>query len=456
MEEMYMEPARAIPVHDSCDVLVVGGGTACVIAAIASARTGAKTILIEQNGYLGGTIHGGVCGVHSFYNNYQYYNREPVQLVRGIPQEIVSRMQERGGCFGHVKTVRGYQQFDTVTVIDREMFKEVSLEMTEEAGVKLLLYTVFCETIMENDVPVGVIIQSKNGREVIRAKRIVDTSGDADAAASCGCGIIPQDRPYNVGRVFAMANVDIPKLAAYLEELGVMENLAYVDEEQKSDRYLRIATSFMMNPQMKAWANDLNLWGIYTFSLHEGELTYFNGPKAAPLKDFSPEEYTRADIETMKIITNTVRVCKEKFPGFEKAYVSWIAPQIGVRRTRTVHCEHMLTSADVESGARFEDEIGLYGYHDMAPRRTINGGAWYGIPYRALIPVGVDNILVAGRMITAEHDAHMSTRNSASCMLQGQAAGTAAALSVLENVSPRNLDAGKLREKLRGDGVYLG
>ena len=147
---------------------------------------------------------------------------------------------------------------------------------------------------------------------------------------------------------------------------------------------------------------------------------------------------------------------KKHIPGFEKAYLSWTPTQFGARRSRIVDCEYDLTLGDIVEGRRFDDEVALYGFHDMAPEIMIKEGKAYGIPYRALLPRGVDNLLVAGRLITTAHKAHQSTRNTVSCMAQGQAVGTAASLCSRMNVTPRALDIKILRETLVKAGVYLG
>ena len=452
----YTEPSRLLTVHTSCDVLVVGGGTAGVVAALAAARTGADTVLIEQSGFLGGTMHGGVCGVHSFFNNYQAYGVEKKQLVKGIPGEIAQRMMDRGGCPGHIPQERGVEHFGVVTTFDREMYKQLAFEMMEESGVRLYMHCFFCDVVKDEEGnPCGVIIESKNGREVIEAKRIVDTTGDGDVAFRAGCELFPNPEPYTAGMLFAMANVDIPRLVEYLDSEGVLENLARADKGSDRDPYIRVATHFHGNDKLKAMANKLGIWGLFTFSCHENELTYVNGSNAEGLENFSPEELTRVEVETRRAVTRMSATLKSTFPGFERAYVTWTSSQAGIRRTRVIMCEHDLTSDEVENCARFPDEIGLYGFHDMAPVRVIKNGGWYGIPYRALVPLKVENLLVAGRMITSDKNAHMSTRNSASCMVQGQAAGTAAALSVREGVTPRALDPEKLRDRLRRDGVCL-
>ena len=147
---------------------------------------------------------------------------------------------------------------------------------------------------------------------------------------------------------------------------------------------------------------------------------------------------------------------KRYIPGFENAYVYWTSYGLGVRYTRVIKCEHDLSLDEIVNGARFEDEVFLYGFHDCAPRIMIKDAGCYGIPYRAMLPVTIDGLLVAGRLITGEWEAHMSTRNTVSCMAQGEAVGTAAALCAARDCTPRDLDVQLLRATLRDHGVYLG
>jgi 2-polyprenyl-6-methoxyphenol hydroxylase-like FAD-dependent oxidoreductase len=456
MHKRYVEePKRKIEILSTVDVIVVGGGTSGVVAAIASARTGAKTMLIEKKGFLGGTIHGGVCSLHNFFTTSRVHGLESKQVVKGIPDEIVSRLVARGESPGHVLSDVVNIASDYNTIIDREAFKQLSLEMMAESGVELMLHTSFVDVIMEEGLPKGVIIENKDGRKAIFAKRLIDTSGDGDVAFKAGCAIHEDLEPYPVGRIFAMANVDLKKLADYLKEMNILGLVSYGDKKSDKDNIVRLFWYFGHDPRFKGFCESTGLRLLSLSSVHQNEITYINGINVMPLKDLSAEEMTRAEVQTREAIQKVSKTLIAEIPGFEKAYVSWTSPEIGVRRSRVIVCEHDLNSDEIDNCMRFDDEIGLYGYHDLPTKHSIGKGGYYGIPYRAILPIEVDNILVAGRMITSEKDAHMSTRNSVSCMIQGQAAGTAAALSIVYDVTPRELNPKILRSKLKEDNVIL-
>ncbi|MDR2932061.1 MAG: FAD-dependent oxidoreductase, partial [Oscillospiraceae bacterium] len=168
------------------------------------------------------------------------------------------------------------------------------------------------------------------------------------------------------------------------------------------------------------------------------------------------EDLTKAEIALRKQIAVIVDFFKKNIPGFEKCHLSWTADQACVRKSRVVDCEYDLTAQEIEDGARFDDEIALFGYHDSTPHVMIRGGGFYGVPYRALLPRGIDNLLVAGRLITTDRVAHNSTRNTVICMAEGQAVGTAAALCAHKGVKPSEIDVQLVRQTLRNDGAYLG
>lgn len=450
-----VEPKRELGVLGEWDVIVVGGGTAGVVAALASARTGAKTVLIEKYGFLGGTIHGGVCSWHNFFNVARVHGKEPIQLVKGIPAELVERLVQRGQSVGHIMSDTPNIAADYITIVDREAYKQLAVEMMQEEHVTLLFHTSFVDVVQEEDQPIGVIVESKNGREAILGKRIIDTSGDGDVAHRSGCEMVGELEPYTVGRVFGMANVKLERLADFLREHKTLGLLYKGNKNSDKDDIAKIFWYFGNDPRFKDFATKTGLRLLSLNSVHENELTYINGIHAAGLKDLSIAEKTRAEVQTLDSIHKVAKELKKSIPGFEDAYISWMSPQAGIRRSRVVACEYDLTSEEVDNCARFDDEIGLYGYHDWPTKHTVGKGGWYGIPYRAILPKKVDNLLVAGRMITSDKGAHMSTRNSVSCMLQAQAAGTAAALSIQHNVTPRDLDVSLLRKQLQNDGVLL-
>ena len=401
----------------------------------------------------------GATALHSFFNMYRAFpDVERIQLVQGIPQEIVDRMAVAGGSPGHIEMSAGYDYDTVATCFDHEAFKLVALDMLEEAGVKLLLHTYTVDAITEGNAVKGVIVESVSGREAILAQVVIDCSGDGNVAQYAGAAtVLDADLPHShaVAMTFGLGGVDLPKAVDYLQEHDLLSQLVRGNKGSDSDDVIRIGFNLTKNPDFAAKMEAIGTWGPLSVSLHEGELTYVNTTRVTNINPADVEDMTRAEIALRRQIAQMTQFMRENLPGFERAYVSWTSIQVGVRRTRVVECEIDLSIEDVEEARRFEDEVALYGFHDMAPRRVIKDGGHYGIPYRALLPKGVDNLLVAGKLITSDWTAHMSTRNTVSCMAQGQAVGTAAALCARQQVTPRQLDVELLRATLRKDGVFL-
>ena len=452
-----IEEYRKTPVQYECDVVVCGGGTAGFTAALASARNGADTILVERFGHVGGTLVNGAGPLHSFFNLYKAFaGAEKTQVVRGIPQEIVTRMMEASGSPGHLEQDKGGNYDSAITLIDWEIFKDVAFTMLEEAGVRILLHTVIADVIKDGERVSGVIIEGKSGREAILAHTVIDSTGDADAAALAGAGVVKKHDTTSAGMPFGMTNVDMPRLVEFCREKGIVNQLIEGDKGNSTDHVIRLGFELKKIPEFTEFMEKTGMWGPLGFSLHEREFTYINSAALPDVDAPNTEEYSKAEITLRHQVMKLAGMLKQHIPGFEDAYVSWTPASIGVRLTRIVECEYDLSLEEIVSGKRFEDEVYLYGFHDCAPRITIREGGYYGVPYRALIPKRVEGLLVAGRCITGTWEAHMSTRNTVSCMAQGQAAGTAAALCVKENILPRYLNTEELREVLREQGVYLG
>ena len=445
------------PVRYTCDVLVAGGGTAGTIAALAAARCGASVILIERNSYLGGTLLDGAGPLHSFFNLYKAFPEAgKVQVVRGIASELVDRMMAAGGSFGHLEQEKGYSYDSVATIVDREIYKDVIFQMMRESGVRLLLRTDAAAVIKEGDRVKGLIIESKSGREAILAGSVIDTTGDGDVAARAGVPFKKCHETTSVGFPFGMANVDLKRMEAFLEEKGIITQIIHADKGVEGDDLVRIGFEARKLPEFREFMEQTGMWGPLTVSRHPGELSYINTANLRAVDATDTEALTEAEITLRHQAMTMAGMLKKYIPGFEHAYVSWTVNGVGVRYTRCIQCEHDLSIDEILNGQRFEDEIGLYGFHDSAPRMMIKDGKYYGIPYRCLLPVGVDGLLVAGRMITSDWDAHMSTRNTVSCMVQGQAAGTAAALAAKQGATVRTVDIAALQAQLRADGVFFG
>ena len=453
----FITESLQTPVNYEYDVAVAGGGTAGVVAALAAARNGAKTILIDRYGFLGGSMINGAGPLHSFFNLYKAFpGAEKIQVIRGIPDKIVTRMKERGGSPGHLEQDKGGNYDSVITLIDWEIFKEVIFEMMEEAGVKILLHTMVVGAVKEGNTVKGLIIEGKSGREAILAHAVIDTTGDADVAAFAGANFTKKHDTTSVGFPFGMTNVDMERLVKFLGEHDMINQIIRGDKGSDIDHVIRLGFELKKMPEFKEFMEENQMWGPLGASLHENNYTYINGVNLSCVDTTSTEALSQAEIILRRRAMALADRMVKYLPGFEKAYVSWTPVAVGVRYTRVVECEHDMTLDEIVNGQRFDDEVMLYGFHDCAPRIMIKDAKYYGIPYRAFLPKNVEGLLVAGRLITSDWSAHMSTRNTASCMAQGQAVGTAAALSAKAGVAPRDLDVQQLRETLRSQNVFLG
>jgi len=440
-----------------CDVCVIGGGTAGFVAALASARTGAKTILIEKNGFIGGTAINGATGLHSYFNIYKPFpGVSKLQLVRGIPQEMVDELVKAGGSTGHVEMEKGYDFVSILTPVDPEVFKMVALKMcTKEPNLTLMLHTsVITSILKEEGIIDGVVINSKSGLEFIKAKIFIDCSGDGDVAAKGGAKFRHikgnEEGAYGVGLTFRIGNVNLEEFVDFLEEEKILTQLAKgVKPGDSKKSIIRIRASF--SEKFKGEDVPRDFFGT---SIRPNELTHVNCIGFGPLDALSKDDLTKAEIVLREKAQDTLNWLKANIPGFSNSFVSGTSLSVGVRRTRAIECLYNLTREDVLEGRSFSDEIGRFGFIDN-PNYFVKNGGSYGIPYRCLIPLGVKNCLVAGRMISLDFVVHNTTRNTACCMVQGQAAGTAAALSILENTEPSRLPIKLLQEKLTEDGVYF-
>jgi hypothetical protein len=236
----------------------------------------------------------------------------------------------------------------------------------------------------------------------------------------------------------------------------MVNQLVREDKNSEVDDIIRLGFELKKIPLFKEYMEPAGIWGPLGASLHEFNYNYINGTSMPAVDATDTETLSKAEITLRKQVMTLSRMLREHIPGFEKAYLSWTPVSVGVRYTRVIECGHDMTLDEIVNCARFEDEVMLYGFHDSAPRIMIKNGGWYGIPLSAFIPNGVEGMLVAGRLITSTFEAHMSTRNTVSCMAQGQAVGTAAAMCALGGVQPRGLDVQALRSKLREQDVFLG
>ena len=478
----YTEPAKKLPVY-RFDVVVAGGGTAGVIAAVAAARNGASVALIEAKGYVGGTMLEGGTTLHSFFTLGKYYGRESCQIVKGLAQELIDRLVAVGGSTGHLKDDIGIDYDEHCTLIDVEKVKLVEAEMLEEAGVQIWFNTLVAGADVENGHIRGLIAQSRvEGRIYFEAQSFIDATGWGDFSACAGADfILPKE--YSVANSVGVAGVDVERYAKYLEDNGGVTGLTYGTRDGNDDQIVRIGASFwkvlstVMAEHRKAQGKDpgyteeelaknkipLNVQkelarqaltlGVTT--MHDNYFMYLKVNYVMKEGVTSQAEMTKAEIELRRRQAAAIELLRKNIPGCEKAFIARSSPTLCTRRGRTIVCEYDISNQDITSGKHFNDDIAWFGFHDLAPKYHVGGDGTYGIPLRAILVKGIDNLFAVGMMITSDFDAYMSTRNTVSCMAQGQAAGTLAAMAAVSAVPLRSVPYQELKERLIRDGAVL-
>ena len=452
--EYYQEPSRKLPVRPF-DVVVAGAGTGGVVAALAAARQGARTALIERKGYPGGTVVEGGTALHSFYNLWKAFpGVAKRQVVKGIPQEIIDRLAKAGGTSGHAEMTKGYDYDSVCTAIDTEIYKLVTFEMLHEAGVFVFMNTLLAGAIVEGGRIRGAIAESRAGREALFAKAFLDCTAYGDLAAFAGAEYTePND--YAVANSIGVANVSVEKYCEFLKAHDALGQYAEGWRSGREGRIVRLDARGGKVPKEFADAAGKIGMSLVITTVHDDYFMFVKLNFKMRISPTDRDESTRAELELRRRQAKAIELLRKHVPGCEKAFVARTSPSLCIRRGRRILCDYDITHEDVVEGRHFEDDVMAYGFHDSAPRLQIKGGGTYGVPYRALRVAKVDNLLAAGMLITSDHRAHMSTRNTVCCMGQGQAAGTAAALCAARACGTRELPYAELRKALEKGGVYL-
>jgi len=429
-----IEQARKIPVIREVDVVVAGGGPAGFIAGVSAARNGVRALIIERYGFLGGMATAGLVGPFGLRDRER-------PIVEGIPKEFLDRLEAAGGA------LRSYEGRWEGCAFDPEVFKYIADQMVEEAGGELLLHSLACNTIVEDNIIKAVIIESKSGRQAIAGKVFIDATGDGDIAFFSGV-------PFEKGR----------KEDNLLQPMTLMYRMGNVKMDSVWNNE-KILSEKMKEARKKGEVPPYRVcFGSLGSTIRKGEISvnttrlYGDGTKV--------EDLTRAEIQARKDIKKLMDFWKRHTLTYSKSHLIDTAPQIGVRETRRIIGEYMLTAEDILNYRKFDDVIALGNWEidlhdptggtkeaDIAIR--LKRGCVYQIPYRCLVPKKIDNLLVAGRCISTTHEANGSTRVMPICMALGQAAGTAAALAVKQNVGPRDVDVSILQKNLSEQGTRL-
>lgn len=412
--------------RDEKEVTVVGGGVAGVAAAVSAARCGAETLLIERYGFLGGTAT--TSSVRVFMNF--YLKNKP--LVGGIMLEVLKRLKKLGG----------YDEKSRV--FDPESMKVVLEDMVLESGVKLLYYTEFIDVVMRGNVVKGVVIYNKAGVQLVMSKIVVDATGDGDVAVAAGC-------LYEKGR-----HVD-----GLTQPMTLIFELANVKEEFMPSNEVLNAK---FDEAKKLGELNIPRENVLWFRTPYKGLIFFNTTRVIRVDGTNPDDLTRAEIEGRRQMLKFVSWLKKTFPkAFGDSYIAKSGPQIGIRETRRIIGEYVLTEEDILLAKKFPDAICRANYpidiHNPLGEGTIikypPSDDYYEIPYRCLVPKFVENLLVTGRCISATHEALAAIRIMPTCIGLGQAAGVASALSVKLGIRPRDLNVELLRKTLKEQGAVL-
>jgi hypothetical protein len=447
--------------HEGIDVLVVGGGNAGCAAALAAARHGARTMLVERYGFLGGTATAAMVGP------WMTFHSGSERIVGGIAQEIVERLIALGGSQGHIADSSDY--VPTITPFDPEIHKALLFELMRESGVRLLLHSVVTGVRKDADGAVrGVRFQTVGGQREIRARRTIDATADAVVAAMAGAAVMQGDalgRVQPASLMLRISHVDLGKLARYVAQNPEQMRSSLKAHEREPKALSAVAGLYdLWNAARASGAVSIPRELVSFFASPYPDEVTVNMTRVTDVDPLDPDDLTRAEVEARRQAMELMAFFKRDVPGFADARIAATGTQIGIRESRRIVGTYTLTAADVLEGRTFPDAVARSAYpidihnpsgagtttHRLAP------GASYEIPYRCLVPQSVEDLLVAGRCISTTHEALASVRLTPTVMTLGQAAGTAAALSLEAPVARmRDVAPDRLRAALVADGVDL-
>ena len=443
------EPARTIPVMAETEVLVVGSGPGGLSAAIAAAREGVDTMLVERYGCFGGNITQAQVG------SIAWYRYEKTVEAGGIGVEFESRAKEMGA------SQKDPESEGQSELLDADMFKYVADRLVQEAGIIPILHCFTVNVIMEGNTIKGVITESKSGRQAILAKRIIDATGDADIACHAGAPYrkAPRGELMAVTLSFGCSGVDVTRFLEYVKKnpsrLGDWSGETTGKEDD-------LFSSFMVEPFIEAKKageipDDIVLLGFWGGLTEAGEAKNINVAHIVGIDSTDVRDLTRAEMEGRRNSIYALEAMRKHTPGFEKATLRTFCSSVGTRESRKIIGAYNITEHDVKNQARFDDSIGIFpefldGYGVVIMPTT---GRYFQVPYGIILPRKIENLLVAGRCVAGDKISHAATRQMMCCAVTGQGAGVAAAVSLKDKVTCRKVDISRVQKALKKQDVRI-
>ncbi len=444
------------------NVIVCGGGLSGVCAATAAARNGAKTLLIERDGSLGGTMTNNLVGPM------MTFHAPDRQVVGGLAQEVVDRLMAIGASPGHVLDTSDY--CPTITPFDAEALKLVAMRMLREAGATILYNTLVTGVTKADHTLQSIEITHKAGRETLSADVFIDCTGDADlawmAGVPCEVGRPSDGKVQPLTLMFKLTHVDNEALRAYSAEH--LEEVVLTESQMKSYLNQALNKNYGFADKLKQYfegrQSGTQRRDILFFNTNYPDEMVINSTRVGGINPLDPWDLSEAENTAREQVYDLYEFFKKEIPGFENCRLAAVGTRIGVRESRRIVGEYVLTAKDILSQRHFPDAIACSAYpidiHAIVPGEVeFNSfnyhGEVYQIPYRCLVPLEVEHLLVAGRAISTTHDAQGSVRVSPTCMAFGQAAGTAAVAALRQECTPRQIDTTLLRQTLLSQGAIL-